>query len=79
MHVLTKAKERIVGAWTAGVSYLSDVNAELKRVSWPARREVYGTTLVVIIAVFFFGFYLFIVDIVLNYGMSKLLQFFGVR
>jgi len=33
-----------------------DVRSEMKKVSWPARQEVVGTTIVVVIAVFFFGF-----------------------
>ena len=34
----------------------------MKKVSWPGRSEVVGTTVVVIVACFLFGFYLFVVD-----------------
>ena len=48
-------------------NYYHDVKVEMKKVSWPTRQEVINTTLVVIIAVFFFGFFLFGTDLVLSY------------
>jgi preprotein translocase subunit SecE len=47
-------------------SFTADVKSELKKVTWPSKKEVYGTTIVVIITVFFFGFYLFMVDSMLQ-------------
>ena len=44
---------------------------EMKKVSWPGRKEVYGTTIVVICAVFFFGIYLGLVDLVLRLGVES--------
>ena len=38
--------------------YYLDVRGEMKKVSWPDRQEVIGTTIVVIVATFFFGLYL---------------------
>jgi preprotein translocase subunit SecE len=55
-----------------------DVRSEMKKVSWPGRQEVISTTLVVIIAVLFFGAYLGIVDVALGAGVQKLLQYFNV-
>jgi len=55
-----------------------DVRSEMKKVSWPARQEVVGTTIVVVIAVFFFGFYLGLVDYVLGIGLGRLLRYFGM-
>ncbi len=47
--------------------FLSEVRNELKRVSWPSQREVYATTVVVILTSAFFGLYLFVLDqIMLN-------------
>jgi preprotein translocase subunit SecE len=54
------------------------VRSEMKKVSWPSRQEVMSTTLVVIIAVLFFGAYLGVVDGVLGYGVKKLLSYFHV-
>ena len=49
-----------------------DVRSEMKKVSWPSRQEVVSTTLVVIVAVLFFGAYLGIVDVALGAGVQKL-------
>jgi preprotein translocase subunit SecE len=43
-------------------SYVKDVRAEMKRVTWPGRQEVYGTTVMVIITTFLFGFYFMLCD-----------------
>ena len=42
--------------------FLSEVRNELKRVTWPSQKEVYATTVVVILTSLFFGLYLFGVD-----------------
>jgi preprotein translocase subunit SecE len=47
-------------------SFLKEVRAELKKVTWPSRRETANTTVVVILSVFFFGFYLFFMDIIFS-------------
>jgi preprotein translocase subunit SecE len=59
--------------------FIHEVKLEMKKVSWPTRTEVMNTTIVVIVAVFFFAFFLFGVDIALSYliqgieaGASKL-------
>ena len=52
--------------------FLSLTRKELNNVSWPSRREVTGTTLVVIASVFFFGFFLAIVDFFVSNGMDYL-------
>jgi preprotein translocase subunit SecE len=43
--------------------FLSEVRNELKRVTWPSQKEVYATTVVVILTSIFFGVYLSIIDI----------------
>ncbi len=58
-----------LGAWFKGIiEFLKDTRKELNNVSWPSRREVTGTTFVVIVAVFFFGFFLAVVDAAVTYG-----------
>ena len=42
--------------------FLSEVRNELKRVTWPTQKEVYATTVVVILTSVFFGIYLFLID-----------------
>jgi preprotein translocase subunit SecE len=58
------------------VEFCGDVKTELKNVTWPTKREVYGTTVVVIGAVFFFGFYLALVDLILSYVVRNIFEFF---
>ena len=61
------------------IEFLKDTRKELNNVSWPGRREVTGTTIVVIAAVFFFGFFLFIVDLIVNSGMNYLFRVLSAR
>jgi preprotein translocase subunit SecE len=56
------------------IEFLKDTRKELKNVSWPGRREVTGTTIVVIAAVFFFGTFLFVVDFLVSTGMNYLMN-----
>ncbi len=56
--------------------FYGGVKTELKKVTWPGKDEVYGTTVIVIITVFFFGFYLFAVDWVLSHVVDSILAFF---
>ena len=46
--------------------FLEEVWAELKKTSWPSRKEVYGTTLVVIIMVVLCSVYLWVIDLALQ-------------
>jgi preprotein translocase subunit SecE len=55
-------------------TFLTDVRGEMKKVSWPGKKEVYGTTIVVVVAVFFFGIYLGVVDALLQLGVDKLFK-----
>jgi preprotein translocase SecE subunit len=48
------------------------VKLEMARATWPTRSEVWGTTVVVLIAMFFFGFYLWGVDKVVTLGFEAL-------
>jgi preprotein translocase subunit SecE len=56
--------------------FFVEVRSELKKVSWPGRKEVYGTTIVVICAVFFFGIYLGLIDLLLRLGVDQIFKLF---
>ncbi len=56
--------------------FFSDVKLEMRKVSWPGKKEVYGTTIVVIGAVFFFGIYLGLLDLILQLGFNSILKLF---
>jgi len=58
--------------------FLSEVRNEMARVTWPTRREVYATTLVVILTSIFFGLYLWGIDLLLNGIMAWVYGTFGV-
>jgi preprotein translocase subunit SecE len=54
--------------WLANVrQFWREVAREMRQVSWPTRTEVVNTTIIVVIAVFFFAFYLFAADIFFSY------------
>jgi preprotein translocase subunit SecE len=54
--------------------FLSEVWAELKKTTWPNRKEVYGTTVVVIVTVLICAFYLWVVDLFLSKGMNVIFE-----
>jgi preprotein translocase subunit SecE len=59
------------------LSFLRDVRAELKKVTWPSRNEVYSTTIVVIIATVFFGLYLYFMDLIFSWVLNQVRGLFG--
>jgi len=64
--------------WTQSAKqFYFDVRSEMKKVSWPARQEVIGTTVVVVVAVFFFGFYLGLIDYLLAMGLDRVIRYFS--
>ncbi len=52
--------------WQQLVQFLTEVRAELKRVNWPLRKEVVGSTIVVIVSVFILSLFLGVVDVTLQ-------------
>jgi preprotein translocase subunit SecE len=66
-----------LGWWQRWRTFFAEVRAEMKRVTWPTRKEVYATTVVVILTSAFFGLYLFGVDLVLNAAVQQIFQRFG--
>jgi preprotein translocase subunit SecE len=63
---LKDSPDQVLGWFGRGRRFLSEVRSELGRVTWPTRREVWATTIVVILVSMFFGLYLFAVDTVLS-------------
>jgi preprotein translocase subunit SecE len=56
--------------------YVNDLKLEMRRVTWPNRKQVESTTAVVIVAVFLFAGYFAVVDGLLEAGEKALLTFF---
>ena len=69
--------EGIRGWWPNSRAFLADVRHEMRRVTWPSRREVYATTVVVILTSIFFGVYLWGFDLALNWAVTRIFQYFG--
>ena len=76
--MLDTVKEVAGGRFERARLFLSEVRNELKRVSWPNQKEVYATTVVVILVSAFFGLYLFVVDLGLLRAVSWIFRTFGV-
>ena len=72
-----KALDGVTGWFGNLRNFLVEVRNELKRVTWPSRKEVYATTMVVILTSVFFGLYLFAVDLLLNNGVQWVFKRFG--
>jgi preprotein translocase subunit SecE len=56
--------------------YVNELKLEMRRVSWPSRKQVEGTTGVVIFSVFAFAAYFAVVDDILSWGVNGILSFF---
>ena len=55
-------------------SFYNDVRTEMRKVTTPSRKEVQGTTTVVIITVFLFGLYFWVVDAIIGKSLDHLLK-----
>ncbi len=56
--------------------YINELKLEMRRVSWPNRKQVEGTTAVVIFSVFAFAAYFFVVDSILSRAVAGVLDLF---
>ena len=67
---LTDAKAGEPNFFQKAMDFLREVKVELKKVTWPTRKQTTGTTIVVIIFVFVVAVFLGLFD----FGLSKLVQ-----
>ena len=51
---------------------INELKLEMRRVTWPNRKQVEGTTAVVIVAVFLFAAYFALIDALLNDSIVRL-------
>ncbi|MBE0576367.1 MAG: preprotein translocase subunit SecE [Desulfuromonadales bacterium] len=54
--------------------FLQQVKAELQKVTWPTRKETYGSTMVVIVLVLMVAVFLWVVDSALSTMIQTLLN-----
>jgi preprotein translocase subunit SecE len=71
--VIEKPKQWIVSTR----EFWRDTVAEMKKVTWPARNEVVGTTVVVLIATIVFALYLWGCDVIFYKMIDLLFRKFG--
>ena len=64
--------EKIKEFWKAAKQFFREVRVELKKVTWPSRKETIASTSVVLVTVILIAFFLGIVDL----GLSRLIKIF---
>ncbi len=62
------------GIWEKIVQFLREVKVEIKKVTWPTRKETLASTAVVLITTFIIAFFLGFVDYLLSSGVEHLLK-----
>jgi len=67
---LVDAKAGAPNFFQKAMEFLREVKVELKKVTWPTRKQTTGTTIVVIVFVFILATFLGFFD----FGLSKLVQ-----
>ena len=58
-------------------SFYQDVRTEMKKVTAPSLKEVQATTTVVIITVFLFALYFWVVDLIIQNSLERMLHYFS--
>jgi preprotein translocase subunit SecE len=72
-----EARQSVAGWWNRSRTFLTEVRNELKRVTWPSQKEVYATTIMVILTSAFFGIFLWVVDLALTAAVGWVFHRFG--
>ena len=57
--------------------FISQVRAEVGKISWPTRREVITTTIMVLVMASLASVFFFLVDLGIKTGLARLLGFVG--
>jgi preprotein translocase subunit SecE len=64
-----------IKSWPKAIKdYYNELKLEMRRVSWPSRKQVEGTTVVVILTVFAFAAFFAVVDAVLNDSVVRIFK-----
>ena len=64
-------------AKTNPFQFMQQVRAETAQVTWPNRREVFLTTIMVFVMATLTAIFFFLVDLVIRTGLSATLSMFG--
>ncbi len=64
--------------WPVNVkTYVQELQMEMRRVTWPTRKQVEATTAIVIVTVFAFAAYFAVIDTVFTRAIGKLFSVFA--
>ena len=67
----------ISGTFNRMRTFLTETRSEMKKVTFPSRDEVVGTTIVVLVASVIFAFYLWVADLVILQVFEWIYQVIG--
>ncbi|MGE5570577.1 MAG: preprotein translocase subunit SecE [Rhodospirillales bacterium] len=56
--------------------YVQELQLEMRRVTWPTRKQVQATTAIVVVTVFAFAAYFAVIDTVFTRAIGKLFSIF---
>ena len=59
------------------LQFMQQVRTEVGKVVWPTRREVFLTTVMVLSLAALTSIFFFLVDLLIRFGLTELLRFFG--
>ncbi len=71
--VLKTVKSSSLSQWEQITQFLRETKVELKKVTWPSKKELIGSTVVVIIFVLLIAAYFGIIDLIYTTIIGKLL------
>ena len=67
-------QQYVRGVYGRGIQFVQDVRSELRKVTFPNRKETLASTGVVVFVVFIIAVYLGIVDFILSMALGNLLN-----
>ena len=63
--------------WNKATEFLGEVRSEMRKVTFPTRDEVVGTTIVVVVTSVIFAVYLWAADFLIQEGYVGIIRVFG--
>ena len=66
--------EKGIGMIAGWITFLRETQVEMKKVTWPPRREILGSTTALLVATILIGIFLGVVDLVLAEGIQPALS-----
>ena len=71
---MSKFENEEVGVMEKVLDYIRESRAELKKVTWPTKQQLWYSTIVVIVVTFIVSAYLGLVDLLLTGVFSKIVR-----